>query len=56
MLDYICQVFTRLRTLLSAPPGHGKGQRDPIGGSLKYYDVKCIAYANLQRAAYANSQ
>ena len=56
LLTYICQVFTRLRTLLFSLPGHGKGPRDPIGGSLKYYDVKCIAYAKLQRTAYANSQ
>jgi hypothetical protein len=56
-LDYICQVFARLRTLLSSPPGHGKGPRDPIGGFIPLADViKRINHAQLQRTAYANSQ
>ena len=46
--DYICQVFARLRSLLSSPPGHGKGPRDPIGGFTPLADfIKRIKYAKL---------
>ena len=47
-LGWIVTVFTRLRTLLSSPPGHGKGPRDPIGGFIPLADfIKRIPYAKI---------
>ena len=44
--EYICQVFARLRSLLSSPPGHGKGPWDRVGDSIKHTAVRCQPLAD----------